>query len=301
MYELVEFPSEGVILRGRYYGAPSDGLAPCLVMAHGTTATISMVAEDYAEAFLRAGMNVLLYDHINFGGSDGVERQQINPWLQGRGYRDAVTYARKRPDVDPDRVALWGDSYSAMEVLVVGAMIEGLAGIVAQIPACGIKLPDIEPSTEAFNMLKKIFEGGDVRGTTETTEGPIPVVSFDQDGSPSMLKPIQAFKWFIEYGGRHNSGWLNTVTRVLPPTKVPFSPYLTAPFIKAPTLMMIGVGDEMIHCNPDVQKSVFDRISARKERHQIEGGHFGLLYSPGKLFEEAVDRQTEFLNKVFGI
>ena len=301
MYELVDFPSEGIVQRGRFYSSSSDETSPCLVMAHGTTATISMVAEDYAEAFLQAGMSVLLYDHINFGGSDGVERQQINPWVQARGYRDAVTYVRKRPDVNPDRVALWGDSYSAMEVLVVGAMIAGLAGIVAQIPACGIKLPDIEPSTEIFNELKEIFEGGDVSGTIETTEGPMPVVSFDQTGSPSMLKPIQAFKWFIEYGGRHNSEWLNTVTRVLPPTEIPFSPYLTAPFINAPTLMMTGTNDEMIHCNPDVQKLVFDKISARKEFHQIEGGHFGLLYSPGKLFEEAVGRQTEFLNKVFSI
>ncbi|NQU69590.1 MAG: hypothetical protein HQ514_03520 [Rhodospirillales bacterium] len=301
MYELVEFPSEGVVLRGRFYGFPSGRPSPCLVMAHGTTATVSMVAEDYAAAFHQAGMSVLLYDHINFGGSGSVVRQEINPWVQGRGYRDAVTYVRERSDVNPDRVALWGDSYSAMEVLVVGAMIEGLAGIVAQIPVCGIELPDIEPSTEIFNALKNVFESGDVSGTPETTEGPMPVVSFDQIGSPSMLKPIQAFKWFIEYGGRYDSGWLNNVTRVLPPTEVPFSPYLTAPFINAPTLMMTGRNDEMIHCNANVQKLVFDKIAVRKEFYEIEGGHFGLLYSPGKLFDEASVRQTEFLNRIFEI
>jgi uncharacterized protein len=268
-------------------------------MAHGTTATISMVAEDYAAAFQRAGMNVLLYDHINFGSSGGEDRQEINPWIQGRGYRDAVSYVRKRPDVAPNKIALWGDSYSAMEVLVVGALIENLAGIVAQIPVCGAKLPNIEPSTENFTTLRKIFESGEVSGTPETTEGPMPVVSFDQTGSPSILKPIQAFRWFIEYGGRHDSGWINDVTRVIPSKDVPFSPYLAAPFISAPTLMMTARNDEMIHCNPSVQVSVFDKIEARKEFCEIDGGHFGLLYSPGKLFDEAVARQTEFLSRVF--
>ena len=270
-------------------------------MAHGTTATISMVAEDYAAAFHRAGMSVLLYDHINFGSSGDLMRQEINPWVQARGYRDAVTFIRQRSDIAPDRIAIWGDSFSAMEVLVVGALIEGLAGIVAQIPVCGIDLPKINPSADVFDLLKNVFESGDVSGTTETTEGPMPVVSFDQVGSPSILKPIQAFKWFIEYGGRHDSEWLNTVTRVMPPTEVPFSPYLTAPFITAPTLMMTGRNDEMVHCNPAVQQAVFDKIVAPKEFFEIQGGHFGLLYSPSKIFDEAAARQVKFLTGIFGI
>lgn len=88
-----------------------------------------MVAEDYAAAFHRAGISVLLYDHIHFGCSGGAARQEINPWVQARGYRDAVSYIRQRSDIDPDRIAIWGDSFSAMEVLVIGALIEGLTGI----------------------------------------------------------------------------------------------------------------------------------------------------------------------------
>lgn len=47
MFEAVEFLSEGEILRGRFYPSTED-CAPCVVMAHGTTATISMVADAYA-------------------------------------------------------------------------------------------------------------------------------------------------------------------------------------------------------------------------------------------------------------
>jgi hypothetical protein len=62
---------------------------------------------------------------------------------------------------------------------------------------------------------------------------------------------------------------------------------------------MTGRNDEMVHCNPDVQQAVFEAIAAPKDHYEIDGGHFGLLYAPGKLFDEAVTLQAEFLNKVF--
>ena len=39
-------------------------------------------------------------------------RLQINPWIQARGYRDAVSYGRSLEGVDASRVAIWGDSFS---------------------------------------------------------------------------------------------------------------------------------------------------------------------------------------------
>lgn len=57
-----------------------------MIMAHGFSATINgMTADRYAEVFHNTGFAVLLYDHRNFGISDGDPRQQINPWIQARG------------------------------------------------------------------------------------------------------------------------------------------------------------------------------------------------------------------------
>jgi pimeloyl-ACP methyl ester carboxylesterase len=264
-------------------------------MAHGTSATMPMVAADYALAFQRAGIDVLLYDHRNFGESGGEPRQEINPWIQARGYRDAFAFARTLSGVDPARVALWGDSYSAAVALVAAAFIGGVAAVVAQIPACGIELPNVEPDAVRFAAMRGIFEAGDVSGTPETTTGPLPVVSADQIGTPSLLKPIQAYRWFVEYGGRFASNWENRVTRVIPKTAVPFHAYLTAPYVKAPVLMMVARGDEMVHCNRAVQQAVFERIAAPKILDEIDGGHFGLLWCPGPLFDEASARQAAFL------
>jgi acetyl esterase/lipase len=159
-----------------------------------------MVFDKYAEAFSRAGLAVLLYDHRNFGMSEGEPRQEINPWIQCRGYRDAVKFAEKLDGVDPERIALWGDSYTGGQVYVVGAIVQRVKAIV----------------------IKEILARGDVCGSSETTVGPMPVVSSDQAGTPSLLKPIQAFRWFIDYGGRADTRWNNSVTWVLPATPVPF-------------------------------------------------------------------------------
>lgn len=142
VFRVVEFLSEGATLRGRLY-LPSDILTPrpVVIMAHGFSATISgMVAEKYAEVFYEAGFAVLLYDHRNFGISGGEPRQEINKWVQARGYRDAMDFIATLPEIDPERIALWGDSLSGGEVIVVGALDERVKAVIAQVPACGSAL-----------------------------------------------------------------------------------------------------------------------------------------------------------------
>ena len=295
MYHDVAFPSQDATLHGRVYPATGAPRAS-VVMTHGTSATVTMAVDAYAEAIQAAGFDVLMYDHRNFGRSGGEPRQQINPWIQARGYRDAVAWLRGR---NPGRrIALWGDSYSAMIVLVAAALIDDIAAVVAQIPACGAALPPADGEDIAVERMRQILEVGDVSGGPEQTVGPLPVVSADQINAPSLLTPIQAYRWFIEYGGRHGSGWENRATRVIPATDVPFNAWLTAPHLTMPVQMMVGRDDEMVHCNPEVQRAVFDRIPGEKEFVEIDGGHFGLLWHPGPQFDAAAARQTAFLRRV---
>lgn len=292
----VEFQSEGAVLRGLLYEAMTgEPPYPLVVMAHGTSATIPMVSDHYAEAFARAGVSALLYDHRNLGISGGEPRSEINPWVQARGYRDAVTFAATLEHHDSDRIALWGDSYSAGQVFLVAACDPRVKLIVAQCPVFGMRPPDVEPGVDLLAEIREVFESGDVSGLAGDTTGPLPVVSHDQAGTPSLLAPIQAFRWFIEYGGRPESGWLNTVTRTIPSNVVGFSPYLCTPFVTVPSLMMVAPGDEMVHANPQVSRRAFDELGGDKEWYDIGGGHFGLLYYPSELFDEASGVQAEFL------
>ena len=310
MFRNVAFPSQGATLRGRLYirqegpdrrRAPNQDasrqVAPIVIMAHGTSATITMVADRYAEVLHEAGFAVLLYDHRNFGISDGEPRGEINPWVQARGYRDAIDYICSLPELDKSRVAIWGDSFSAGQVLVVGACDDRVKAIVSQTTACGPTKPPQDPDGALFAAVKSTFENGDI-STPDTVTGPLPVVSFDQHGTPSLLTPISGYRWFIEYGGRHGTRWENRVTRVIPKTPAPYHPGICAPHVKAPTLMMIAPEDEMAGANPAVARAAYDSIPANKELVEIDGGHFGLLHYPSELFDRAADAQRDFLLRI---
>lgn len=295
---VVEFESEGAVLRGYLYRAvQGEPPFPLVVMTHGTSATIPMVTDRYAEVFVEAGVSALLYDHRNLGISGGEPRQEINPWVQCRGYRDAITFASIMEDHDPNRIGIWGDSYSAGQVFLVAACDSRIKVVLGQCPVFGAELPGVDSTVEVFEEIRETFESGDVSGGPGDKIGPMPVVSPDQMGSPSLLRPIQAYRWFIEYGGRHGSGWENRATRVIPSNTAPYSPYLCAPFVNVPSLMMVAPNDEMVHANPEISRRAFDLLPGEKEWYDLDGGHFGLLYHPSDLFDEASSVQRDFLTK----
>jgi uncharacterized protein len=291
----VEFSSQGAILRGLLLTrADSRSHLPTVIMAHGTTATIKMVAIEYARAFAKAGLAVLIYDHRNFGSSEGEPRLEINPWIQCRGYLDALTFVSTRSEVDSARIGLWGDSYTGGQVVVVSACDPRPKVVVAQCPVFGATVPRAAASAENLAVINRTLMSGDVTGTPATTVGPLPVVSSDQLGTPSLLAPIQAFRWFIDYGGRPGSGWINRVTRVIPPTPLTYSPYLCAPFVQASILLMVAPQDEMVHANYQVARQAYDLMPGVKRWYDIADGHFGLLYYPSSRFDEAVSVQAQF-------
>jgi pimeloyl-ACP methyl ester carboxylesterase len=296
VFRIVEFPSEGTTLRGRLYLLPNATKPqPIVIMAHGFSATINgMVAEKYAEVFYQAYFAVLLYDHRNFGISDGEPRQQINQWVQARGYRDAINFVTTLPEIDACRIAIWGDSLSGAAAIVAGAVDPRVKAIVAQVPACGDEPPPPDPDGLLFTSLRETFLNGDVSGTPPTTTGPLPVVSFDQRSIPSLLTPLTAFRWFMEYGGRYGTMWENSATYVAPATPAPFHPGLCAPHVKA-FLMIIAKEDEMPGANSHIARTVFDAAPQPKELVEIDGGHFGLLHYPSPLFDKASNVQQEFL------
>ena len=59
--------------------------------------------------------------------------------------------------------------------------------------------------------------------------------------------------------------------------------------------MIIAIEDEMPGANSEVARMVFGRAPEPKEKIDIGGGHFGLLYYPSELFEQASHAQQELL------
>ena len=131
----IEFNAEGVVLRGWLYlpdGTPTP--VPTVVMAHGFSALKEQYLDDFAKVFEKAGLATLVFDNRNFGASEGEPRQEIDPIQQVRDYRHAITFARTLPEVDRDRIGIWGTSYSGGHVLMVGAIDRRVKCVVSQVP-----------------------------------------------------------------------------------------------------------------------------------------------------------------------
>lgn len=107
-------------------------------MAHGFSAIKEMHLDDFANAFTsRANVSCLVYDQRGFGDSDtrdDAPRQEILPWVQASDYSDAITCAQSLPDVDPNRIAIWGSSLAGGLALYVGAVDRRVKAVLAHAP-----------------------------------------------------------------------------------------------------------------------------------------------------------------------
>lgn len=292
----VTFSSEGADLRGWFYVPDSKPPWPLVIMSHGFSATRHMTADEYAEVLHAAGLAVLLYDHRGFGDSDGEPRLQLNPWIQARGYRDAISYGRSLEGVDASRVAIWGDSFSGGVAVAVAGIDGRVAALVVQVPAIGREPPPMDTDGTLFLAFKETILSGAVEPADEEVQGPLPVVSDDQVRRPSALRPLTAYRWFIEYGGRLGTGWVNDLTWAQPKTPVAWHPGLCASHVSCPSLFLVSPQDEMPGSLPAVARDAYDRIEGPKEWIDIDGGHFGLLYYPSEEFELASSAQARFLS-----
>ncbi len=298
-YRPVEFSSDGATLRGRLY-LPERLPAPIVVMAHGFSATIPMVMDRYAEVFREHGLAVLVYDHRGHGTSEGEPRGEINYWVQARGYIDAISAAAALPEIDKTRIAVWSDSLGARVALGVAALDTRLAALVCQVPALGEAPGPEDDDGSRLEVIRQFLSNGEFRRAPDAFAS-MAVVSPDQASSPSALKPVTAFRWFIEYGGRYGTGWTNRVVMTAPRDAPDFDPFACAPHVRVPTLFTMSADDEMPGAVSAVTHAVFDRLGGPKELIEVDGGHFGLLEYPSAPFDDASRAQAGFLARTLGL
>jgi dipeptidyl aminopeptidase/acylaminoacyl peptidase len=92
--------------------ASTRARVPAVAMAHGVGAVKEMYLEPFARRFADAGVAALLFDYRSFGASGGEPRRRILPRDQIEDYRSALTWLSLQPEIDADRLGVWGTSFS---------------------------------------------------------------------------------------------------------------------------------------------------------------------------------------------
>lgn len=128
--------------RGHLYTPDRPDDAPVVVLAPGAGLAWRPTLEATAERFAERGYAVLAFDHRGFGTSG--ESRLVDPDRQRADLEAAIDAARDAPEVDGNRLALWGMDLSAGTALAAAADSHAVDAVVARFPVArgAALLPD---------------------------------------------------------------------------------------------------------------------------------------------------------------
>jgi fermentation-respiration switch protein FrsA (DUF1100 family) len=273
---------------------------PLVIMAGGWCYVKEIVLPQYADEIVRRNIAVLMFDHRNFGESTGKLRQHVDPWEQIEDYRNVVSYAEQLPDIDANRLAIWGISYSGGHALILGAIEPRAKCVVSVVPVVdGYRTLQLVHGYGAyrFNLLKnailedrrKRAAGGERAYIPHNTPNPdCEMVTWPFKSSYEFFSKARA-----TFAPRYeNRSTLESTELLLNYSVVPFLGRLLA----TPVLMILAEDDN--HTPWELQIEAYNSIpSPRKEIVVLkEVTHIG-LYSDNSLLKRAAIPSAEFFDR----
>lgn len=270
----VEFDANGTTLRGWLY-TPDKGTGPfpAIVMAHGFSALKEMGLDRYAEVFAAAGFACLVYDNRNLGASDGEPRFDIDPVAQMRDYRHAITYAQSRPEVNADRIGIWGTSYTGGLVLMVAALDRRVKCVVSQVPfISGYETMSLVMPPEDHKAFYQMVEEERRSMAAGNPPSTVPICR-DDPTSPPTAPGRRTYQYFYTYTREKRLNWQNKVTIRSLDYRLE---YEAMPYMEriSPTPLLMIIADEDAITPTDIALRAFTRALEPKKAVLMRGDHY---------------------------
>ncbi|MGI9085224.1 MAG: alpha/beta hydrolase [Aeromicrobium sp.] len=294
----VTINSHGVRLSAWHYEAESDDLTtprgrPCVVMAHGFGCTKDSGLDPFAQRFAAVGADIIVFDYRGFGTSEGDQRQFVDHRSHREDYHAAVAHARALPGVDPDRIVLWGSSYSGGHVIAVAADDPLIAGVISQ----GAAMDGLAAVLEIWSyagprqlvrltahaLLDMVF------GLFRLRPHMIPIV-----GPPDALAAISSDDSLPGYSSIVGPTFRNEMAaRGIVP--ILFNrPVTSAKKLQMPVLLVIAAHDTI--APPSAAEKVAKRVRGPLRVERMDVGHFDIYL--GDPFEMSVTAQVELVRSI---
>ena len=296
MREAVTFTSRDVTLRGwKYYSGAHSGRLPAIVVAHGFSCTKEMrPIPTLAEAYAQAGFVVLAFDFRFLGESGGEPRGRIVVHEQLDDFAAAIEWVAQQPDVNSERIGIWGTSFASQLVITLGAFDPRVKVVVAQVPTFNnlAKAAKLRMGDKAWRdrLAMMVQDAGERRSGGAGRS--IKVVAFD--GSDAFLPLKEAYDFAMEAGSIVPT-WRNEVTLdslVLNQLERASSAHVD---LIAPKPLLLQVARQDFSATIGHTESVFAGLAGPKRLDILDCGHFGVYYSP--FLEQATASSTAWFRE----
>jgi uncharacterized protein len=289
----IEFSSGSAVCRAWLFRPAGAGEPrPCIIMAHGLGGTRDAGLEPYAQRFAQAGYAVLLFDYRYFGSSEGEPRQLIRIRAQLQDWASAIACARGLAGVDPERIGLWGTSFSGGHVVVAAANDAGVAAVSAQCPmmdalaAQGLFVR--AAGLRNFLRLGALGAADQLRAWLGLGAVYVPLVG--RRGDMAWMCSADAAEGYARIAP---PSWRNQACARLALTVAAYRPVRYANRVRCPVLIQVCLRDSLASVPAAIRTA--RRIGTRAELREYDCGHFDIYV--GAQFERACAEQLEFFGR----
>jgi pimeloyl-ACP methyl ester carboxylesterase len=284
-----DFMSKGVRCDGELYLTPDVDCPPVVIMAHGMAALKSFRLPAYAERFVERKMAVFLFDYRTFGKSDGEPRHIVNPFHHIQDWRAAIAHVRTLKEIDRERIALWGSSFSGAHVIACAARDQHIAAVVSQVPYVS-GITSMQSKDFLDIIMSAAFTTWDIiRAALSFTPCYSPVIA--PPGSFAAMNSEESYRGYMSIVPG-NLSWENKLaSRMF--FYIPFYSVMNcARKVNAPTLVMAGRYDSLVPLKAVIKMAG----NLPKGGLIVEDCNHFEPYT-GKFFERFVHQQCGFLEK----
>ncbi len=231
---------------------------------------------------------MVLFDYRHFGASTGQPRQLLDIGAQHADYHSVVAWARRLDGVDPDRIVLWGSSFSGGHVLAVAAQDPRIAAVIAQAPFTdGVATLRAEPVA----LIPKLIAAA-LRDQLGAWSGRPPhmLPAVGEPGTVAAMTSPDAKPGFEAIVGQ-NSLWRNEFSARVALRLTLYRPGSRTGRLAMPLLVCVCDDDVVTPPGPTVKAA---HRAPRGELRRYPYGHFDIYNDP-----QVKTDQVAFLRRVF--
>ena len=275
MKRAVDFYSEGFKLCGDVY--TPDDLQPgeeraAVLLCHGYTGVKDLYLPDNARVLNQAGYVVMTFDYKGWGYSEGP-RSRLAPYSRVLDVQAAMTYLGLQPEVDAERIGLYGTSYGGATVSWVGAVDQRAKCIVSVVGiGNGARwMSRVRRVDEWFDLLERSQDDRKKRATTGESEF--------VDRSEILLPDRQSAE-LAAAARRNNPAAVGTIPLEYVDDTIGFNPEWIVDKISPRAILFITSDDDRLVL-PEESEQLYAHAKEPKKLVVLKGhGHYEVYAEP---------------------